>query len=347
MNIVLFESAGKQKYNAGSKARRDALKIAVNSGYRHIRLFDNGKARLVIALELIQGCFRAICSAGNGDNILIQYPYRPMLLNRILFGVLRVGRKIKKYDVSVLIHDLSGLRDEIPEDMDRTVKLKNELYMMRSCSLIYHNEKMRDVCENILPAYSYYILGLFDYLYSGGICLREYCDMPVVMVAGNLSKDKCGYVYELSSVDGVAFDLYGANYDGQDSENVRYRGKFSPEELILHLDGQFGLVWDGDTVETCGGARGNYLRYNNPHKLSLYIAAGVPLIVWKQSALAGFVEENGIGICVDSLKELPGIFKTLDDDKYRKMITNIERIKEEISNGMQLRHIFMDMQIKK
>lgn len=40
MNIVLFESAGKQKYNAGSKARQDALQIAKDCGYRAFMLTE-------------------------------------------------------------------------------------------------------------------------------------------------------------------------------------------------------------------------------------------------------------------------------------------------------------------
>ena len=36
---------------------------------------------------------------------------------------------------------------------------------------------------------------------------------------------------------------------------------FLPEELIENLEGSLGLVWDGNTIETCDGPFGNYLRY--------------------------------------------------------------------------------------
>ena len=333
MNIVLFENAGMQKYNAGSKARQDSLQIAKDCGYKHITLFHNGNAKPIAALEIVKGCISVIANAKRSDTILIQYPYSPMLLNEMLFGVLRVGGKLKGYEVSVLIHDLNGLRNA-----DNAL-LRKELKMMRGCNIIYHNESMKEACENVLKAKSYQILGIFDYLYSGKTCKREYSKNPTVMIAGNLSKDKCGYIYQLSAVGGVNFDLFGVGYDGDSTEKVRYRGKYAPEELIANLDGQFGLVWDGDTINTCGGANGNYLRYNNPHKLSLYIAAGVPIIVWKESALARFVEDNGVGICVNSLNELPEAISKISLSDYKAMVASVEQISKQIQYGENLKKI--------
>lgn len=339
MNISLFESAGKQKYNAGSKARQDALKIATDCGYKHITLFHNGNAKPLVALEIIKGCISAIAKAKKEDTVLIQYPYSPMLLNQMLFGVLRLGSKLKGYKISVLIHDLNGLRT------DDKVLLQKELKMMRGCSIIYHNESMKNECENIRRAESFQILGIFDYLYSGETCKREYSNKPVIMIAGNLSKEKCGYSYQLSKIDGVRFDLFGVGYNGDSTEKVRYRGKFAPEELIANLDGQFGLVWDGNTLDTCGGTDGNYLRYNNPHKLSLYIAAGVPVIVWKESALAGFVEKNGLGICVNSLMELPEAISKISASDYDLMAERANEMGKLLRQGIYLQLILNDQKI--
>ena len=339
MNFVLFETAGKQKYNAGSKARKDALKIAIDCGYKHITLFHNGNSRTLVALEIIKGCMTAITKAKNGDTILVQYPYSPMLLNKMLFGVLRLGSKLKGYKVSVLIHDLTGLRSD-----DKSL-LQKELKMMKNCNIIYHNESMKEECEKIRRADSFQILGCFDYLYSGETCRREYSNTPVIMVAGNLSKNKCGYIYQLSAVDGVKFDLFGAGYEGESTEKVRYRGKFAPEELIFNLDGQFGLVWDGDTIDTCGGTNGNYLRFNNPHKMSLYIAAGVPVIVWKESALARFVDENGIGVYVNSLKELPEITNKINTADYAKMAECVNRVGRLVRQGIHLQSILDNQKV--
>ena len=126
---------------------------------------------------------------------------------------------------------------------------------------------------------------------------------------------------------------------------MRYRGKFAPEELIANLDGQFGLVWDANTLDTCGGTDGNYLRYNNPHKLSLYIAAGVPVIVWKESALAGFVEKNGLGICVNSLMELPEAISKISASDYDLMAERANEMGKLLRQGIYLQLILNDQKI--
>lgn len=337
MNIVLFETAGKQKYNAGSKARRDALQIAINCGYKHITLFHNENTKPIVVLEIAKGCVTLITKAKKNNRILIQYPYSPMILNKMLFWILRTGGKIKGYEISVLIHDLNGLR------LNDKALLQKELKMMRGCNIIYHNESMKKACEKILKASSYQILGIFDYLYSDNICFREYSKCPTIMIAGCLEKDKCGYIYHLSDVDGVKFDLFGAGYTGENSDKVNYRGKFAPEELIVNLDGQFGLVWDGNSIDSCSGTTGNYLRYNNPHKLSLYIAAGVPVIVWKESALAKFVEDNDIGLSINRLSDLSDILKQIDKAKYEQMKTSINNIRISVISGKNLAAILNEI----
>ena len=52
---------------------------------------------------------------------------------------------------------------------------------------------------------------------------------------------------------------------------------------------------------------GEYLQYNAPHKMSLYIRCGLPIIVWEKAGLAPFVKKNNVGICISSLTELEDI----------------------------------------
>ena len=95
----------------------------------------------------------------------------------------------------------------------------------------------------------------------------------------------------------------------------------------------FGLVWDGPGIDSCQGAVGNYMRYNNPHKTSLYLSSNLPVIIWKEAALAGFVEEHGLGLTLDSLEELDDRLARLSQADYDQMKTNCQAMGQRLRNG--------------
>ena len=103
-----------------------------------------------------------------------------------------------------------------------------------------------------------------------------------------------------------------------------------------HLEGSFGLVWDGDSSKTCSGVFGEYLRYNNSHKASLYLASGFPIIVWGQSALANFVLEKECGISVESLLDLEEVLEHLSQEKYQDLVKNAKSVGQKIREGSYL-----------
>lgn len=156
-----------------------------------------------------------------------------------------------------------------------------------------------------------------------------------ITVAGNLDTEKCGYIKELADLKGIKVHLYGPNFNEalKDSGDITYHGSFPSSEIPKKLDRGFGLVWDGESINGCKGASGQYLRYNNPHKLSLYLSSGLPVIIWKEAAEAGFVEENKVGITVQNVKELEGIFDTLTAVEYETMTGNVRRISEALCKG--------------
>ena len=92
-------------------------------------------------------------------------------------------------------------------------------------------------------------------------------------------------------------------------------------------------MWDGTSIDTCDGNTGNYLRYNNPHKLSLYISSGVPVVIWKQAALATFVQEKGIGLCVDSLTECAELISNMSKDQYDEMCSRVNEESIKLRSG--------------
>jgi hypothetical protein len=162
-----------------------------------------------------------------------------------------------------------------------------------------------------------------------------------VLCAGNLAPDKAGYVYDagLGALQAVELSLYGAFFEPErlPASPVRYKGIFEPDAPALDGRYHFGLVWDGGSVDTCDGGYGTYLRFNNPHKLSLYLALGLPVIVWRESAAAELVLANGVGIAVAGLRELDEVARGLTHASYLELAANAARLGLRVKRGEFLR----------
>ena len=187
-----------------------------------------------------------------------------------------------------------------------------------------------------VPADKMVILEIFDYLipnFEEKTAPQK--DQPII-VAGNLNPTKSGYLYNLP--EQPAYNLYGVGYDESRAlKNTSYFGSFMPDNLPTALEGSFGLVWDGDSSETCQGSYGNYLRFNNSHKASLYLASGFPVVVWKESALAHFILEKSCGIAVASLHDLEAALENLTEKEYADLSENARRIGKDLREGYYLR----------
>ena len=327
--------------NAGNKARNDVEEIVKREGYQPLLLtvedwYQMGtvKAQQHKAKALAQ----AFSQLKSGDQLLIQFP----MLHHSFFTT-RLVRKIQRRGVKVyfIIHDLEALRyaylDTVPLKHKIRVHLQESSLLKIADGVIAHNPIMKSVLvEKGIPEHKLVSLEIFDYLipnYQEKDGLSK--DQPII-VAGNLAQEKAGYLYQLPARP--AYNLYGVGFDESRAlANETYFGSFLPDELPAALEGGFGLVWDGDSAETCSGVFGEYLRYNNSHKASLYLASGFPLVVWKQSALSHFVLEKGCGIAVESLHDLKETIDNLSDADYQDLVDNAKRVGQEIRDGHYLK----------
>ena len=121
-------------------------------------------------------------------------------------------------------------------------------------------------------------------------------------------------------------DLYGKGFDVSDARHqtplLTYHGFMASDDFIAKAEADFGLVWDGDSLDECTGDWGEYLRINDPHKTSFYLRAGIPVIVWSQAAMAPFIEEQKVGIAVDGIHQLSEKLATLSAADYQQMRQN-------------------------
>lgn len=351
--VIRERQRAESDYNAGSKARNDVDQILCTLGFSELPVeleLSTSKTNVLKKVQLQYTRYfdwkRCAAQLKENDVVVFQYPVRN---HTVFFG--SILKKLNQHGIRTIgiIHDLESLRLAISTNVKTVSKVRYSLEEVSALKyftqIIVHNDYMKAVIHDMfhVPLEKMVSLQIFDYLYQPtGQDPSADMDGPVI-IAGNLAPKKAGYVYDLPR--NVKFDLFGANLDDSFNfqNNVTYKGKVKPDILPTMLKGSFGLVWDGPSADTCEGVYGKYLKINNPHKTSLYLASGLPVIVWSQSAMADFVMQNGCGWAVDSLQDIGERFTTLTPEKYSVLAKNAQDIGDKIRNGAYLKKAIAQM----
>lgn len=341
MKYYVCEGTPNGEYNATSKARKDAEHILKKIGFKEFYIQTkygvqtNKLLKIKQLIDYRKNCkiwMKTISKLQKNDILLIQYP-----LTNTIWNFEKVMENLRKQEVTtvLLIHDLDSLRFS---GMPRIVKEDRDV-LSKATYLIAHNKKMKekilDMCN--VDKDKVIELEIFDYISNDDILPKQRKKDDPIIIAGNLSKEKAEYLRDLKKVSNTKFNLYGKGYEKDEEEtNVEYKGAFLPEELLNNLEGSFGLVWDGTSIETSSGLYGEYIRYNNPHKISLYLTAGLPVIVWKEAAMAELVTKNKIGITVEKLEDISKKISQITNEEYEEMIENAKKISDSLRKGEYL-----------
>lgn len=314
---------------AGNKAKtdnEDTLKEmgAVNIGLR--RTVNNSKI-LAFFLDLA-GVIRACMLLRKGDTLFLQYPVKKY------FSFLCKIANIKGAKTTCVIHDLGSFRRKKLSVEKEISRLSHSDYIIAS------NENMKEWLINHGMKKPVGALGLFDYrsaTFNQHQDINYQESLPQVVYAGALNMRKNSFLVELTkSLSSWNLTIIG-NKDGlqglQENPHIKYKGFMPSEDFISQIDADFGLVWDGDSLDTCSGDYGKYLRWNSPHKVSFCLRAGLPIIIWKEAAVASIIEQEGIGIAINSLKELKDIFKNLSKEDLSRMKANAKKMAQKLNEG--------------
>ena len=342
--ITEVNSESGARFTAGVKARDDIETIAKMNGYVLIgvkvtvdkrktsSIFNKLTSHKKIEMEWI----KETSHLKAGDELLIQFP----VLNHSVFLYKAVKRlKKKSVKVSLLIHDLEIFRAALRKDnsLKKKLRLKFEEKSLLELGdkIIVHNNRMRDALIRLgYSQENMQVLEIFDYLipnYEYKSNPKSFDKYKPVVIAGALRYHKAKYIYDLP--DNIDFNLFGVGYEDKKKKNINYFGSFQPDDLPFQMEGSFGLVWDGESSNTCAGIYGEYLRINNPHKTSLYLASGMPVIIWEQAALAKFVQRNCCGITIKSIEEIEEKLKVMSEEEYQKIKINAENVGERLRCG--------------
>jgi hypothetical protein len=322
-------------HNAGSKAVADVARFAGEKGYEccNIVISKNKSffGRVKKHVYYIDMWNKIQNKIEGGSIVLLQHPFHFPQYNRYR-NLLKLKRKNVHF--ICLVHDVEALRSY----RDNAYYQKEYQEMMSIADvLIVHNKRMKEYfIQQGVSEQKIISLDIFDYYTeSTGQDKGDIKGYKNIIIAGNLDSGKSKYIANLYLLNQIDIQLFGPNCSNKllNYSNIHYHGVKPADELPNLLNSGFGLVWDGDSIITCDGPSGKYLRFNNPHKLSLYIASGIPVIIWKEAAEADFVEKNNLGISVSSLKEAEEKVNACSEEQYQLYRHSVYVVQKQLQEG--------------
>ncbi len=312
-------------YTASSKAKYDVESVLKDLSFKNIGLPQMKCHNLFFGrIWTVASHIMALLSMPRNQLCFLQYP---------TYGYFRVlmRAKTKGNTVVTLIHDLNAWRfnGNIQKEIDG---------FSASDYIIVHTNKMKDIFVSFYPDMKekLVVLNIFDYLYDNEITPVNSAEWQApfqIAFAGNLQKSQ--FLLDIKNDENIKWNLFGEGWDAEAYSNssFTYHGCFPPEELYKHLSSHFGLVWDGGRNGTENNVNKSYLGLIAPHKISLYLSSGIPVIVWDKSAMADFVIQNKIGIAVSSVDEIADALLKLSKADYRMILENVQNIGVNLRSG--------------
>ncbi len=324
MNVYITKLNGMWFMRTQQYAQHMAADIAHTLGIREMGIYRyNTEGE---SAENRERRFDGIIAGINaGDMVICQFPTG----NGLEFERALV-RHIKAYQgrIMMLIHNLEAMMDENQKDtLKETIRLYNEAEV-----LIVPSYRMKQFLleKGIRAGIRFIVRELQDYttqlnFLDPGKLKRE------IHFAGN--PDRFPF---LNTWD---YEIPLNVYSNQEcsGKNVQRKEWLPSDPLLLKLSkGGFGLVWYGSEY----GRR--YLCVNSPLKLSAYLAAGLPVIVPRGISGQCMIEENHLGIPVDTLDEAVEIVKSMTEQEYQGYVSAVSRFAPLLRQGLFTKKCLVD-----
>ena len=314
--------------NAGPKAPRDICKILKEEGMVDtLSLSSEEGLDFPIFLQLY--CLLKEARENN-KNIILQYPLQPYLYHEMQKCYSDAFRLLDPERTAILIHDINQIR------FAERAEYHNEMeWLGRFHNFIVHNERMEKYLRRHINIKKCVRNEIFDYLCEDKIETKKERKIAkgslCIVFAGNLDYSKAPFLHNLEE-DKMNFymNVYGRRSEVIKNTRINYCGSFEADVLPSRMRGDLGLIWDGMVkAKEDHSAQKNYTRYNTPHKFSCYMAAGIPVIAWREAAIADVIEKYQVGYLIDDLYEI----NELDLSKYREYQKNAMGLSDKVRRG--------------
>ncbi|MDF7637637.1 sugar transferase [Leuconostocaceae bacterium ESL0958] len=298
------------------KAKADLADIAVSVGWQELALARYNDQRFEDSVRAAK-IEEWLAPVQAGDIVLHQFPTYMSGTFELAFAQ---AVQAKQARFALLTHDFEPLRVQRTDPFEWQLAANADL-------LIGHSPAMARAFQTAGVETPTVTMTLFDYL--GPIPTQSPAFRPVVNYAGTWQKAPW-----LQSYQGPPLALFGNRpkkwRDVALPATVHWQGAFDPLAITNAFQAGYGLVWDADFDQRYYQS---YTKVNAPHKASLYLKAGLPLIVWSQSALAALVQQEQLGLVINSLADLPEAVQAVNETNYQSFQANAQAFQKKISQG--------------
>lgn len=332
--IYVLNQRQEETCDAAGKAMRDVFSLLKEMDAQVIPGVPKKCSRILKALDLPFLLIFLLIVVRKRDFVFYSVPD-----NYIRIRLLKMVRPIKRFQTICFINDLNAFRYGSFLENGQ----KKELDAVCAADhILAPNRNAEEMLRQAGVSGHFVQVGVWDYLIGEAMAetIRERRKLADgergeavrIAFAGNLNKSVFLSVMEVP--DGASLELWGkldADQRKKLPPGCHYHGVLESEEVppaICQLD--WGLVWDGTGSDAIEGGLGEYLRYNNSHKCALYLASGLPVIVWSQSGMAHFVKKYKCGITIDRLGDLKKEIAAAD---YRSLKANVEKMMPLVQRG--------------
>lgn len=326
-------------FDATRQAKQDIANIGEAMGYKVANIFrynDVGESDDAM-LARIDGITAAV---ERGDMLVYQFPS----LNSGRFDMLFVDQMHRRgVKLVCLVHDVATMRDQqAPTWID-------EIGYFNKCDvLIVHNRRMVDKLKELgvtTPMVCQYLLDYLDDSHEPDKYETQPADFKRgVVLAGNILKSR--YLADWDHETPITvFGVTDEELDEKLAANpkIDFRGQLWRWDLIQQMPRTFGLAWDSDTSSY---KYNDYTQYNHPHKVSMYLSHGLPVIIWRQAAVADIIVKNHLGIAIDSLDQLDDAIQNISDEELATMLHNVGEFGKLIRDGWFTRQGLQEAEMK-
>lgn len=284
-------------------------------------MFENKTLGFIVNL---MGFIKCCITIKRGDIIVIQYPLKKY------YSVLCRWSRFRRAKTITLIHDLGCFRRKRLSQTQQIERLN------LSDHIIASNPAMKQwlMEHGCKPSVS--SLGIWDYI-SSSIPVSRPKFTHTLLWAGGISHRRNSFFESVGScLKTIKIHIFSASFPAEGIQNPEaflIHGFENADSLIKGAPGDYGLVWDGESIDSCKGPWGEYMAYNTPHKISFYLLCGKPIIIWKDAALAPLIISEGLGIAIDSLRNLESNLAQVTQEDYNVMCRNVVAFASRLRKG--------------